>query len=70
MKEVLQAAQVFILPSKSGNFGHAIYEALSGGRPVITSHHTPCNELQESKAGINVSIDYSIEMSEAIHFFA
>jgi glycosyltransferase involved in cell wall biosynthesis len=70
VKEVLQTAHVFILPSRSENFGHAIYEALSSGRPVITSHHTPWNDLQESKAGMNVSTDYSIEMSEAIHSFA
>jgi glycosyltransferase involved in cell wall biosynthesis len=70
VKEVLGKAHVFILPSKSENFGHAIYEALSAGRPVITSHHTPWNGLRESKAGVNVSTDFTIELSEAIHFFA
>lgn len=70
VKDVLQRAHVFILPSKSENFGHAIYEALSTGRPVITSHHTPWNHLQESKAGINVSTDSVMELSEAIRFFA
>jgi glycosyltransferase involved in cell wall biosynthesis len=70
VKEVLGNAHVFILPSKSENFGHAIYEALSAGRPVITSHNTPWTDLIQSKAGINVSTDYSIELSEAIHFFA
>jgi len=70
VKEVLGKAHVFILPSKSENFGHAIYEALSAGRPVITSHHTPWNALRESKAGVNVSTDFTIELSEAIHFFA
>jgi glycosyltransferase involved in cell wall biosynthesis len=70
VKEALQTAHVFILPSKSENFGHAIYEALSAGRPVITSHNTPWNDLQESKAGMNISTDYSLEISEAIHTFA
>lgn len=70
VKEVLERAHVFILPSKSENFGHAIYEALSAGRPVITSHNTPWNDLQESKAGRNVSTDSGMELSEAIHFFA
>jgi glycosyltransferase involved in cell wall biosynthesis len=70
VKEVLGKAHVFILPSKSENFGHAIYEALSAGRPVITSHNTPWNGLRESKAGVNVSTDFTIELSEAIHFFA
>jgi glycosyltransferase involved in cell wall biosynthesis len=70
VKEVLLANHIFVLPSKSENFGHAIYEALSAGRPVITSRYTPWNDLQESKAGVNVSTDFTIELSEAIHFFA
>jgi glycosyltransferase involved in cell wall biosynthesis len=68
--EVLQESQVFILPSKSENFGHAFYEALSAGRPVITSHFTPWNHLRESSAGINVSLDNDQELTEAIDFFA
>lgn len=69
VKEVLAQSHVFILPSKSENFGHAIYESLSAGRPVITSSNTPWNGLREVKAGVNVSVDYAIEMTEAIEFF-
>lgn len=70
VKEVLEGAHVFILPSKSENFGHAIFEALSAGRPVITSHNTPWNNLRESKAGINVSLKENGELLNAINFFA
>lgn len=70
VKEVLADAHLFILPSKSENFGHAIYEALSAGRPVITSHNTPWNNLRESKAGINVSLNDNDELLKAIDFFA
>jgi glycosyltransferase involved in cell wall biosynthesis len=70
VKGVLGASHVFILPSKSENFGHAIFEALSAGRPVTTSKNTPWNDLRESKAGMNVSVDYTLEMTEAIEFFA
>jgi glycosyltransferase involved in cell wall biosynthesis len=70
VKEVLTGAHVFILPSKSENFGHAIYEALSAGRPVITSNHTPWNHLQESCAGMNVSVEDNVELTDAINFFA
>ncbi|MDP4285509.1 MAG: glycosyltransferase [Bacteroidota bacterium] len=73
-KEALASIHVFILPSKSENFGHAIYEALSAGRPVITSNNTPWNYLSESNAGINIHIDDKIkainELSESIAFFA
>lgn len=54
VKSVLEESHVFILPSKSENFGHAIIEALSMGRPVITSHGTPWNKLKEAQAGVNV----------------
>ncbi|MEO6949258.1 MAG: glycosyltransferase [Ginsengibacter sp.] len=66
----LAKSQVFILPSKSENFGHAIFEALSAGRPVITSKNTPWNGLDNSYAGKNVGIENPGELSGAIQFFA
>lgn len=68
--EALSKAHIAILPSKSENFGHSIFEALTAGKPVITSHHTPWNQLKESNAGINVDIEKSEELSNAISFFA
>ncbi|MEO8960697.1 MAG: glycosyltransferase [Ginsengibacter sp.] len=70
VREALLEAHVFILPSKSENFGHSIYEALSAGRPVITSNYTPWNNLSEANAGKNVSIEGITELVDAIHFFA
>lgn len=70
IKDVLANAHVFVLPSKSENFGHAVFEALSAGRPVITSNNTPWNHLKESNAGINVSGENDIELIDAISFFA
>jgi glycosyltransferase involved in cell wall biosynthesis len=70
VKGVLMNAHVFILPSKSENFGHAIYEALSAGRPVITSNNTPWNKLQENRAGMNISLTNDMELLESINFFA
>ncbi|MDQ6902757.1 MAG: glycosyltransferase [Bacteroidota bacterium] len=70
LKEALSSAHVFVLPSKSENFGHAIYEALSAGRPVITSYNTPWSKLRLSFAGINISVEDTHGLTEAINFFA
>jgi glycosyltransferase involved in cell wall biosynthesis len=70
VKGALAQSHVFILPSKSENFGHAIYEALSAGLPVITSNNTPWNQLQSSLAGINASPEIQAELIQAIDFFA
>ena len=70
VENALAKSQVFILPSKSENFGHAIFEALSAGRPVITSNNTPWNGLEKSRAGKNILIDNPEELSEVIQFFA
>ncbi len=65
----LSHAHVFILPSKSENFGHSIYEALSGGLPVITSDFTPWVGLEEAEAGKNVENSVGA-IADAIEFFA
>lgn len=59
-----------IQPSKSENFGHAIYEALAAGKPVITSHYTPWNNLEESNAGYNVDINNTQTITDAIEKMA
>ena len=69
IREALSRNHVFILPSKSENFGHSIIEALSAGRPVITSNNTPWNGLESSRAGINVDGTNITKMAEAIGFF-
>lgn len=70
VEETLQKAHVFIMPSKSENFGHAIYEALSAGRPVITSFATPWNGLAAAGAGQNVAPQNRAEITAAIRAFA
>ena len=54
---VIQNYHAFILPSKGENFGHAIYESLSVGRPVIISEFTPWKKLNEKKAGWNTQLN-------------
>lgn len=48
---VIQQHHLFVLPTLGENFGHAIFEALSAGRPVLISDQTPWRNLQEHHAG-------------------
>jgi len=66
--DLLKNTDLFILPSKSENYGHAIIEALFCSVPVITSHHTPWNSLKEYKAGINIDLTPTAIL-DALHFF-
>ena len=70
VEEILKNNHIYIQPSKSENFGHSIYEALSAGRPVITSNATPWNNLEISKAGININPENTKELTSAIEYFA
>ena len=69
IESVLSQQHLFIMPSKSENFGHAIVEALSACKPVIISNNTPWNNLEINKAGINVDNNVE-EIGRAISFFA
>ena len=45
-----------IFLTKGENFGHALYECLSVGRPIITSFFTAWNNLETRRSGWNVDI--------------
>lgn len=51
LSNAMQQFQVFILPSKSENFGHALAEALSAGKPIITSVNTPFAGIESYGCG-------------------
>lgn len=70
VEKVLADSHCFIMPSKSENFGHAIIEALSIGRPVITSMFTPWNGLEQAKAGYNVDNNEIDTITNAIESVA
>jgi glycosyltransferase involved in cell wall biosynthesis len=48
---LLTQHHLFILPTTGENFGHAIFESLLAGRPVLISDQTPWNDLVENDAG-------------------
>lgn len=61
---------VFILPTLGENFGHAIFEALLAGKPVLISDKTPWRNLQAKKIGYDISLDKPIVFKEAIRNLA
>lgn len=69
VQHLLSLYHALILFTKGENFGHALYESLSAGRPVITSHFTPWNELQQKKAGLNVNINDLKDCFEKLNKF-
>jgi len=52
----LEEHHLFVLPTLGENFGHAIFEALSKGRPVLISDQTPWRHLESTNAGWDISL--------------
>ncbi len=48
---ILQSHHIFVLPTTGENFGHSIFEALLGGRPVLISDQTPWLDLTPLTVG-------------------
>jgi glycosyltransferase involved in cell wall biosynthesis len=57
LSDIYKQHHVFVLPTFGENFGHVIFESLANGRPVLISDQTPWRNLQDSKAGWDLSLD-------------
>jgi glycosyltransferase involved in cell wall biosynthesis len=53
---ILSQHHIFALPTQGENFGHAIFEALTAGKPVLISDQTPWQNLQSKKAGWAINL--------------
>jgi glycosyltransferase involved in cell wall biosynthesis len=60
VNETVVRYDFFILPTLGENFGHAIFESLSAGIPVMISDRTPWRELEIQQAGWDVPLEESI----------
>lgn len=54
--ELFSRYHVFVLPTLGENFGHAIFEALTSGLPVLISDNTPWRNLEKDYAGWDISL--------------
>lgn len=54
---IIQEHHAMALPTQGENFGHAIFETLLSGRPVLISDQTPWLNLEASNAGWDVSLN-------------
>jgi glycosyltransferase involved in cell wall biosynthesis len=70
LAKTLEEQHVFILPTRGENFGHAIFEALTAGRPVIISDQTPWRGLYPLSVGYDLPLNNADLFIEAINKFA
>jgi glycosyltransferase involved in cell wall biosynthesis len=55
--DVLSRHDLFLLPTRGENFGHAIFEAISSGCPVLISDRTPWRDLDKLGVGWDVPLE-------------
>lgn len=61
---MLMAAHCFVMPTRGENFGHAIFESLSVGRPVLISDQTPWRDLAIQRVGFDIPLAH-VEVFQA-----
>lgn len=66
----LAAHDLFVMPSLSENFGHAIFEALASGTPVIIGDKTPWRGLAAIFAGWDLAVGDHQAIAHRIDAFA
>ena len=64
---ILSKNNVFFLPTKNENFGHAIVEAMQCGLVPIISDQTPWNDLQKYNAGFSLNLKNRVVFRETIN---
>lgn len=67
---VLAHTDLLFLPGKGENFGHAIFEALSCGVPVLIGNATPWHDLVAAEAGWDLPLNDPSRFAATIDQFA
>jgi glycosyltransferase involved in cell wall biosynthesis len=63
---IIAQHHIFALPTQGENFGHAIFEALSAGKPVLISDQTPWRNLIQAQAGWDLSLQQPDHFVQAL----
>ena len=66
----IEKYHLFSLATKGENFGHAIYEALSTGTPVLVSDQTPWRNLKKIRAGWDLPLSNVEEFSRTLNLIS
>jgi glycosyltransferase involved in cell wall biosynthesis len=67
---IIQQHHLFVLPTTGENFGHAIFEAMLAGRPVLISDQTPWLQLDQKKIGWDIPLTKEKEFIKEIEIAA
>jgi glycosyltransferase involved in cell wall biosynthesis len=62
----MAAQDLMFMPSRSENFGHAIFEALCAGTPVLIGDRTPWQDLEAARAGFDIPLPDPAALAAAI----
>jgi glycosyltransferase involved in cell wall biosynthesis len=64
--ETLNNYHFMFMPTRGENFGHIILESLASGCPVIISDQTPWRNLEEKRAGWDISLSNMKQFTNVI----
>ena len=67
--EMISKYHMLVLPTLHENYGHAIAETLSQGRPVIISDQTPWQGLDSKLLGVDLSLENTAQWKEKLKRF-
>lgn len=66
LSAIINDHHILALPTLGENFGHAIFEALIEGKPVLISDQTPWRKLQQQNAGWDLDLHLPQLFSQAL----
>jgi glycosyltransferase involved in cell wall biosynthesis len=64
--KIISQHHIFALPTQGENFGHAIFEALAAGKPVLISDQTPWRNLAKTQSGWDISLEQPGDFTHAL----